>query len=150
MNVEDVDIPIAVFALWILLFIRIFVFIRIWKSTWVKLFFTSTVSEEGHGFLFSLPGDKQSYKTSRQIPGTCHNAIKSDVITLPSTAVKDHCHSQENGIVSAIIGALLLRLLVKGWRSIIQKGSRRIYVQILVSQYHHLQSTKSTGDLGTN
>lgn len=59
MNVEGVYIPIAVFALRILLVIRIFVLVRIWKSTWVKLFLTSAVSKEGHGFLFSLPGDKR-------------------------------------------------------------------------------------------
>lgn len=57
-NVEDMYIPIAVFTFCILFFIRIFVFIRIWKSTWIKLIFTSTVCKNSHRFPFSLPGDK--------------------------------------------------------------------------------------------
>lgn len=57
-NVEDMYIPIAVFTFCILFFIRILVFIRIWKSTWIKLIFTSTVCKNSHCFPFSLPGDK--------------------------------------------------------------------------------------------
>lgn len=120
MNMEDVYIPIAVFTFWILLFIRIFVFIRIWKSTWIKLFFTSTVSKKGHCFLFSLPGEKwrvtrQANKPMLLAHYIMLHPINRGAITKPiALNHKGHrYYSQENGIISVIISALLQGCLLQ-------------------------------------
>lgn len=108
-NVEYMYIPIAVFTFCILFFIRIFVFIRIWKSTWIKLIFTSTVCKNSHCFPFSLPGDKWRVTGQANTSTTpLTETLQQNPFTTPEG---HHKYTQENGIVSVVISALPSRLL---------------------------------------